>query len=307
VSNSVCATIPRQLVVLSGKGGTGKTSVVAALAALAPRKVLADCDVDAANLHLVLDPRPLRSEAFFAGRTASIVAGRCGACGECADLCRFSAIGLSRSDGDRPTYAVDRLSCEGCGLCAQVCTCNAVEMLTPERGEWFVSDTRHGLLIHARLGVGGENSGKLVTLVKNQALSLAEETGAVLVLVDGPPGVTCPTLASVTGADLVLLVAEPTVSGVHDLERAVRLVQGFAVPMAVCLNKADLNPEIAESIRALCATRGIPLVGELAYDNAVVQAQVQGNSIIEYTESRVARQVRDMWAILDKMLKATEV
>jgi MinD superfamily P-loop ATPase len=307
MSASAPIMIPRQLVVLSGKGGTGKTSVVAALAALAPDKVLADCDVDAANLHLVLDPKPVYREAFFAGRTAAILANRCSACGECADHCRFHAISLGMVNSDRSTYTVDRMSCEGCGMCAQVCTCSAVEMLTPERGEWFISDTRHGPLIHARLGVGGENSGKLVTLVKNQAWTLAEQTGTALILVDGPPGISCPTIASVTGADLVLLVAEPSVSGVHDLERAVRLVRSFAVPMAVCVNKADLNPEIAQSIGALCATRGLPLVGQLAYDNAVVRAQLEGRSIVEYAESQVARQVRDMWAVLDEMLNTTEV
>jgi MinD superfamily P-loop ATPase len=179
-------------------------------------------------------------------------------------------------------------------------------MFEPEQGEWFISDTRHGPLVHARLNIGGDNSGKLVTLVRNQALALAEEIGAGLVLVDGPPGIGCPVIASVTGADLVLAVTEPTVSGVHDLARAAGLVQGFGLPLAVCINKSDLNPDMAERIRQLCTTRGFPVVGELAYDTAVVRAQVQGKSIVECGESPVADQIRDMWKILDRMLEETD-
>jgi MinD superfamily P-loop ATPase len=224
---------PRQLVVLSGKGGTGKTSLVAALAALTTNKVLADCDVDAADLHLILDPQRRDRESFVSGKEARIIPERCSACGECMGGCRFGAIHLATSSSGRSVYAVDPAACEGCGLCAKVCTSGAVEMAPAERGEWFVSDTRQGPLVHARLNIGGMNSGKLVTLVRNQALALAEEMGADLLLVDGPPGIGCPVIASVTGADLVLAVTEPTVSGAHDLERAADLVQGFGLPLAV--------------------------------------------------------------------------
>jgi MinD superfamily P-loop ATPase len=306
VSASDSALLPKQLVVLSGKGGTGKTSVVAALAALATDKVLADCDVDAADLHLVLDPQRRHREPFKAGKEARIVPERCSACGECIEHCRFGAISMVGGNGGRSVYAVDHLACEGCGLCARVCTCNAVEMLAREQGEWFISDTRHGPLVHARLDIGGENSGKLVTLVRSQALALAQEIGADLVLVDGPPGIGCPVIASVTGADLVLAVTEPTVSGAHDLERAASLVESFGLPLAVCINKTDLNPDVAERIRELSAAGGFPLVGELCYDTAVVRAQVKGQSIVEYGDSPVADQIRDMWKILDSMLKKTE-
>lgn len=306
MNGSDSSFVPKQLVVLSGKGGTGKTSIVAALAALATDKVLADCDVDAADLHLVLDPRRRHREPFRSGKEAHIKADRCSACGECLELCRFEAIGVARNDVGRLVYVVDPLACEGCGLCTRVCTCNAVEMLEPERGEWFISDTRHGPLVDARLNIGGENSGKLVTLVRNQALALAQETGAGLVLVDGPPGIGCPVIASVTGADLVLAVTEPTVSGAHDLERAADLVQGFGLSLAVCINKCDLNPEMAERIREACATRGFPVVGELTYDTAVVRAQVEGKSIMEYGGSIVADQIRNMWTIVKSMLKSVE-
>jgi MinD superfamily P-loop ATPase len=295
-----------QLVVISGKGGTGKTSLVAALAALATDKVLADCDVDAADLHLVLDPQRRRREPFMAGKEARIVPHRCSGCGECVEHCRFEAIRTLGKNGGRPAFTVDPIACEGCGLCARVCTSDAVEMFEPERGEWFVSDTRHGPLVHARLNIGGENSGKLVTLVRKQAAALATEIGARLVLVDGPPGIGCPVIASITGADLVLAVTEPTISGAHDLERAAALVQGFGLPLAVCINKSDLNPEMAAGIRDLCQTRGLPVVGELSYDNAVVKAQVAGKSIVEYDGSSVAGQMRDLWQTLKQMLRDEE-
>jgi MinD superfamily P-loop ATPase len=293
----------RQLVVLSGKGGTGKTSIVAALAAIVNDKVLADCDVDAADLHLVLDPQLRHREPFMSGKEARILPEHCSACGLCMDECRFDAIYLAQSDGGRSTYMVDPIACEGCGLCVRVCTSRAVEMRDAERGEWFVSQTRHGPLVHARLNIGGENSGKLVTLVRNQALTVAQESGAGLVLVDGPPGIGCPVIASVTGADLVLAVTEPTVSGAHDLERAADLVRSFGLPLAVCINKTDLNPEMAGRIREVCAVRGFPVVGELSYDLAVVRAQVEGKSIVEYDSSVVADQIREMWESVDTMLR----
>ncbi|MBN1321266.1 MAG: ATP-binding protein [Thermoleophilia bacterium] len=297
---------PKQLVVLSGKGGTGKTSVVAAFATLAAGKILADCDVDAADLHLVLDPELKEREVFMSGKEARIVPERCSACGECMDHCRFDAIHLAVDSHGRSVYSVDPIACEGCGLCARVCTSGAVEMLDAERGEWFVSATRHGPLVHARLNIGGENSGKLVTLVRERAATLARETGAGLVLVDGPPGIGCPVIASVTGADLVLAVTEPTVSGAHDLERAAELVQGFGLTLAVCINKTDLNPDMAGRIREVCAARGLPVVGELSYDTAVVKAQVEGKSIVEYGGSPVADQIRDMWKILEDRLEKAE-
>lgn len=297
---------PRQLVVMSGKGGTGKTSLVAALSTLVKEKVLADCDVDAPDLHLVLDPEPRRHETFIAGKEARIVPERCSACGDCAKYCRFDAIHLVANDAGRSVYAVDPMACEGCGLCARVCTSGAVEMSDAPRGEWFISDTRNGPLVHARLNIGGENSGKLVSLVRSQASALAEELGTDLVLVDGPPGIGCPAIASVTGARLVLVVTEPTVSGAHDLERVAQLVQGFALPLAVCVNKADLNPDMTERIRAFCDEHGFSVVGELSYDTAVVKAQVQGKSILEYGDSPVAAQIRDMWKILDNMLRKAE-
>jgi MinD superfamily P-loop ATPase len=224
----------------------------------------------------------------------------------CAEYCRFDAIKERTSDVGGVSYVVDPIACEGCGLCARVCQYGAVEMIEAERGEWFVSDTRHGPLVHARLSIGGENSGKLVTLVRNQASTLAQAIEADLILVDGPPGIGCPVIASVTGADLVLAVTEPTISGAHDLDRAAELVSRFELPMAVCINKTDLNPDMAATIRRACANRGLTVVGELAYDTRVVQAQVEGRSIVEYGGSPVAGQIAKMWESLEKMLTEAE-
>jgi MinD superfamily P-loop ATPase len=294
-------TPARQLVVLSGKGGTGKTTIVAALAALAGDKVLADCDVDAPDLHLVLDPQVTHSEVFIAGKQARIALQRCNACGDCAEHCRFDAIHLQTETG-HSVYMVDPTACEGCGLCTRVCASMAVELIDAERGRLFVSDTRCGPMVHAQLDIGAENSGKLVTLVRSRASQVADAKGTVLVIVDGPPGIGCPVIASASGADLVLVVTEPTLSGVHDLKRAAELVQGFRVPLAVCINKADLNEQMCAQVRDFCASHGYPVVGELAFDPQVVQAQIEARSIVESGDSVVTGQIVNMWKSLENML-----
>lgn len=310
MSAPLSQTKPRQLVVLSGKGGTGKTSVVAALASIVQRKVLADCDVDVPDLHLVLAPVRISHESFFSGSLARIEPGSCSGCGDCLAHCRFGAIRTVKSEeggqAEQTLYEIDPLACEGCGLCALVCARDAVNMIEPERGEMLVSATRSGPLVHARLAIGGENSGKLVTLLKDRALALAEKTRADLVLVDGPPGIGCPVIASVAGADLVLIVTEPTVSGMHDLERVAELVRGFGRPLVVCINKSDINLEVAARVRAYCEVQRVPVVGELTYDLAVVEAQTDGKSIVEYGRTAVAQQVTAMWNEIEKILKGME-
>ena len=236
----------REFVVVSGKGGTGKTSLTASFAVLAGRSVVADCDVDAADLHLVLSPRVKLSGAFRAGHVAVIDAARCTACALCERTCRFDAVKRDAEGAGRPRFAIDPTACEGCGVCVRLCPERAIDF--PERlsGEWYVSDTRCGPMVHARLGVAAENSGKLVWLVREKAREIAAREGHDLVLVDGPPGIGCPVIASLTGASAALVVTEPTLSGEHDMERVLQVARHFKVPAAVCVNKWDLNPDMKE-------------------------------------------------------------
>ncbi len=283
----------KQLVILSGKGGTGKTSVAAALAQLASQElsiVMADADVDAANLELVLDPTKQEVQDFTGGKVAAIDPAKCTACGICNEVCRFEAI----IPGDE-AYRVDALACEGCAACYTQCPEEAIRMEEEQDGQWFRSDTRFGPLFHAHLFAGRENSGKLVTLVKQQARLLALDTGAALVLVDGPPGIGCPVISASAGVDLALHVVEPTVSGVHDLERIMATTDHFGVPSFVAINKADLNPTRAREITAFCAARGVEVMEQIPYDDVVTEAMVHGQPVTEYSDGPVTEALSDIW------------
>ncbi|MBN2160139.1 MAG: 4Fe-4S binding protein [Spirochaetes bacterium] len=277
----------RELVVISGKGGTGKTSVAASFACLSQNKVIADCDVDAADMHLVLRPDPVHSEIFESGMKAWIDRDACSSCGECLHYCRFDAI----SDD----FVVDGISCEGCGVCAHFCPAGAIEMRNHASGEWFVSDTHCGPLVHARLGIAEGNSGKLVTLIKKKAREIAQEKGYDLVIVDGSPGTGCPVIATISGASLVLVVTEPTVSGIHDLQRVLNLTRHFNVRAAVCVNKADINPDNVAEIREFCSVNEVPVAGAIPYDMDVTRAQIAGKSVVEYSSGPAAAEIRKIW------------
>ena len=290
----------RQLVILSGKGGTGKTTVAAALAHLASQElpvVLADADVDAANLELVLDPVKLEEHDFMSGQVAVVDIEKCTACGICADVCRFDAV----IPGDE-AYRVDSLACEGCASCFFQCPEEAIRMEEQQAGLWFRSDTRFGPLYHAHLFAAQENSGKLVTLVKQQARLRGLDTGAALVVVDGPPGIGCPVISASAGMDLALHVVEPTVSGVHDLERIMGTTDHFGVPSLVAINKADLNPARAGEIAAFCAGRGVEVVGRIPYDDVVTEAMVQGQPVTDYTDGPVTEALQRMWSRVRDLL-----
>lgn len=288
----------KQLVILSGKGGTGKTTVAAALAHLGSQElsmVLADADVDAANLELVLEPTKREEHDFRSGKRAVIDAELCTACGVCETVCRFGAI---IPPGQTPfgyAYQVEGLSCEGCAACFYQCPEDAIHMEEQRAGQWFRSDTRFGPLFHAHLFAGQENSGKLVTLVKKQGRQLASEMGAKLLLVDGPPGIGCPVISAISGADMVLLVGEPTVSGEHDLERVLSTAEHFGVPAMAAINKADLNVKRSNDVVAFCNERGVELVGRIPYDTTVTQAMVQGQPVTAYTDGPVAKALREVW------------
>jgi len=287
----------KQLVILSGKGGTGKTSVAAALAHLASQEipiVLADADVDAANLELVLAPTRLEEHVFMGGQIAIIDPDKCELCGICYDVCRFDAI----IPGD-DTYRVDPLACEGCNSCVTQCPEEAIHSEEQQAGLWFRSETRFGPLFHAHLFAAQENSGKLVTLVKQHGRLLALDQGRELLIVDGPPGIGCPVISASAGADLALLVVEPTVSGIHDLERALGTVTHFRVPALVCINKADLSPKHTAAIEAFCAGQGIEVVGELPFDTIVTEAMVHGQPVTTYQpDGAMATALRKTWARL---------
>jgi len=293
----------KQLVILSGKGGTGKTTVAAALAHLASQElpiVLADADVDAANLELVLDPTKQEETEFMGGQLAVIDPEECTACGMCAEVCRFEAI----TPGDE-AYQVDALACEGCAACFYQCPEEVIHMEEQQAGLWFRSDTRFGPLFHAHLFAGQENSGKLVTMVKQQARLMALDTEAALLLVDGPPGIGCQVIAASAGADVALHVVEPTVSGAHDLERILATTDHFGVPSLVVINKADLNLARSDEIAAFCAGRNVELVGRIPYDTIVTKAMVQGLPVTEHTDGPVTEALGKVWQrIKGRLLQA---
>jgi MinD superfamily P-loop ATPase len=284
----------KQLTVISGKGGTGKTSITAAFSILSSGAVIADCDVDAADLHLILEPEVMKRGDFSGGKTAVINPSTCDRCGLCERLCRFDAI---------HEYSVDPVSCEGCGFCARACPRGAITMEPNISGEWFVSSTRAGTMSHAKLGIAEENSGKLVTLVRQNALISAESEHAGGIIVDGPPGIGCPVIAAITGADILLAVTEPTVSGIHDLKRVTAVAEHFGVPVLVCVNKYDINPYNASLIEEYCSQNGIELVGAIPYDREVTGAMIRRLTVVEHKCGKTAECVKAMWEKVRKRLE----
>jgi len=286
----------KELVVISGKGGTGKTSILAAFASLVKKKALCDADVDAADLHLIMNPQIKERHDFESGHTAVIDQDKCTQCGRCRDLCRWVAISEQ--------FVVDPVACEGCGVCHYFCPEEAIDFPLNRCGEWFISDTRFGPMAHARLGIAEENSGKLVTLIRQQGKMLAEEKDLDLLLTDGPPGIGCPVIASLGGATAVLIVAEPTVSGRHDMERVVELAAFFKVSAMVCINKFDLNPDQGQAIEDFARQRQVKVMGRIPFDPVFTRAMVQGKTIFEYDgHSEGAGAVKKIWQDLTQGLE----
>jgi len=298
----------KQLVILSGKGGTGKTSVAAALAHLAAEGtqqisiVLADADVDAANLELVLAPRKLEQEEFWGGKVAVIDHAACGGCGECENICRFDAV--HETDG---VYDVDPIACEGCAACMYGCPNEAISMKDQIAGEWYRSASRYGPLFHAALYPAQENSGKLVTLIKQHAKLLALDEAYDLVIVDGPPGIGCPVISATSGADLALIVAEPSVAGVHDMRRILQTTEHFGVQSIVCINKADLYAQGATDIKTYCQEHGIDVIGSVPFDLNVTRAMAKGDPVTAYEPDGAASQaLHEIWKGVLSALKEQE-
>lgn len=290
----------REIAVISGKGGTGKTTVVSSLAQLSSNKVLADNDVDAADLHLLLSPATFEAHDFVGGKTYKIDSARCTGCAQCAESCHFQAI-LPVAGADDPsgeTYRIDELACEGCGLCGYVCPVDAIDTQENINGRWFVSETKYGSMVHARLGIAEENSGKLVTRVRKRAAELCGEQGLERILSDGPPGTGCPVIASVSGVDLVLIVTEPTISGVHDMERVLQLSAHFGVPSLVIVNKEDLNLDQARKIRRMAEEAGSRVIGAIPFDQNVNAALMEGKTILEYGKGPAYEAILGLWDAL---------
>ena len=285
----------KELIVISGKGGTGKTSLVAAFASLAKDMVLCDADVDASDLHLIMNPEVKELHEFQSGNEPIILKEKCTECGLCRDLCRWQAI--------TDKFVVDPVACEGCGVCVYFCPEKAIDFPIKTCGEWFISDTRFGPMVHARLGIAEENSGKLVSLVRREAQKIAKEKDLDLILTDGPPGIGCPVIASIGGASGVLIVTEPTVSGKHDMTRVADLAAHFSVPAMVCVNKFDINLDATRDIERYSNEKGLPVVGRIPFDPIFVKSMVQGQTIFEYnTGSEAGRMVTQIWEKLRQIL-----
>jgi len=282
---------PREIVIVSGKGGTGKTTITASFAVLARRCVVADCDVDASDLHLLLAPKVVEHHEFRSGHEAIIREDACTGCGKCYEVCRFDAVS---KDGNRNIFSIDKVACDGCGVCVHFCPAQAIDF--PERtcGEWMKSETRTGPMVHAHLGIAAENSGKLVSVVRTQARQTAIDREIPLVLIDGPPGIGCPVIASITGADLVVVVTEPTVSGEHDLERVLNLTRHFGIASVVSVNKWDLNPEMADRIEQKASELGATIAERIQYDRSVTAAQIEAKTPVE-VETAVGSEIRKLW------------
>lgn len=281
----------KQIVVISGKGGTGKTVVTGSLAFLAKNKVMVDCDVDAADLHLLLHPVVKKRHEFRSGQTAVIDKKLCKKCGKCVKVCRFEAI--------RPDFSIERFSCEGCGLCSRVCPHKAIRMEENIAGEWFVSDTKYGSFVHAKLGIAEENSGKLVSKIRQVAKELAEKQTLDYVIIDGPPGIGCPVIASLSGVDYALIVTEPTLSGLHDARRVMEVAAHFKIPVKLAVNKYDLNPAMTGKIEKFCREQDVPVIGKIPFDKTVVKALVEGKTIVEYAQCAAADEIRKIWEELE--------
>ncbi len=294
-----------ELVIVSGKGGTGKTSLVGSLAALSRDKVLVDCDVDAADLHLILRNKIQKTSEFTGGKQAFIVEADCTNCGLCPEYCRFDAIKHEEltTGAEKERYWIDKHACDGCGVCVRHCPEQAIVFKEVISGEWYLSDTPYGPLVHARLGFAQANSGKLVSLLRQQARLLADKRGLDLIIVDGPPGIGCPVIASITGAGYILIVTEPSMSAMHDMERLLQLTKHFRIPTGICINKSDINPVLTSQIEEFAKNEKVRILGRIPYDPSVTAAQLEGTTIVEYDVNGASDSVKLLWSNLTEELK----
>ncbi len=284
----------KQITVISGKGGTGKTTLVGSFAALAENKVIADCDVDAPDLHLILHPELIEQEEFKGLKVAVMDKTLCSECGICEQTCRFNAIALTEASG----YAVNPARCEGCGACVFTCPQEAVTLKERVSGYAYISKTKYGTMAHAQLNIAEETSGKLVTVVRTHAQQVAETEGCELILIDGSPGTGCPVIASLTGVDLAVVVTEPTMSGLHDLARILDVTRHFGIDSTVCINKYDINEAHSERISEFCRQRGVEIAGMIPYNSVVTEAMVAGKPVVEFSNGVVSDAIKSTWSYI---------
>jgi MinD superfamily P-loop ATPase len=259
---------------------------------------MADCDVDAANLYLLLQPDIQETQSFTGGKNAIIDVAKCTRCGECVEVCRFDAID-EKEDGE---IGIDPISCEGCGVCSHICPADAIQMEKAISGEWYISRTKYGPFVHARLGIGEENSGKLVAEVRKRAKEIAEQNKMDFIIIDGPPGIGCPVISSLSGTDLALVVTEPTLTGIHDMKRVVQMARHFNTQTACCINKYDINSQNSDRIETWCEKNAIPLLGKIPFDEKVTESMVQGIPLTEYTNNSASKEIKNIWQKLHKLL-----
>lgn len=289
----------KQILVISGKGGTGKTVVAASLVVLAKKSLIADCDVDAADLHLLLHPEIKQTRDFTGLPKAVIDQGKCTGCGECIEVCKYNAI-LKNDDSQ---YEIDSISCEGCAVCTHICPAQAISMEEHKAGQWFISETRFGTMVHAKLGIAEENSGMLVTTVRKEAQAIAQKNNLEYVIIDGPPGIGCPVIASLTGVDIALIVTEPTLSGIHDMTRVLELANSLGVKAACVINKYDININNTEKISDLCHNAGTPILGRIPYDESVIESIVSGVPLTMYVNNNTTVILEQIWQQLKENLQ----
>ncbi len=284
----------KQLTIISGKGGTGKTTLVAAFASLAENCIMADCDVDAPDLHIILKPEVKEKEIFTGSKIASKDDSKCNECGKCEEFCRFDAI---------KNLKIQSSKCEGCGLCVYICPKNAINLENRETGYLYTSETRFGPLVHAELNMGEGASGKLVSFVRGKATTLAENLHKDLIIVDGSPGIGCPVIASITGIDMALIVTEPTISGLHDFYRILKVTRHFNVFPTLCINKHDINLENSKKIEEYCSNNNIPILGKIPYDEDIIKAMLERKNVIEYSpDGKASTEIKKIWKRINYLL-----
>lgn len=284
-----------QLAIVSGKGGTGKTSIAASFARLANKRIVVDCDVDASNIPIVLPHTIMEEIPFFGEKKALISPDRCRGCGDCAMYCRFNAI--------KDFYVVDPLMCEGCGVCAMMCHYEAIDMVDHQSGSLVIAQSDSQPFLFAKMGIGEGNSGKLVTDLRQKAKAIAEEKNYDCIIIDGPPGIGCPVIASITGTTHVIIVTEPSISGIHDLERIIQLTQHFRIPASVCINKSDLSDENRQIIVDICNRYSVPIIGTIPYDTDVIKAQIAGKTVVDYSHGLASQEITTLWNTVQTFLQ----